>query len=123
MNDPMGTGRGSPFARVSAVRLDEQRRCENRADESRGSTEAQDVYGTQVRLTPGGLAYGEEFVPFDEMDSTRPVSHNLWNPATNLFEVVVFRRRGPPLIVKNLPLRTADRLRETLRGALRARRS
>jgi hypothetical protein len=62
-------------------------------------------------------------VPFDEMDDTRPASHNLWNPATNLFEVAVFRRHGAPLIVKNLPLRTADRLRKAMIGALRERRS
>lgn len=51
--------------------------------------EARDLYGKRVRLTPDGLAYGEEFVPFDEMDDARPASHNLWNPATNLFEVAV----------------------------------
>jgi hypothetical protein len=62
-------------------------------------------------------------VPFDEMDGTRPASHNLWNPATNLFEVAVFRRHGPPLVVKNLPLRTADRLRKAITDALRQRRS
>ncbi len=95
----------------------------SRADERRGSTEAQDVYGTHIRLTPDGLAYGGELVPFDEMDDTRPASHNLWNPATNLFEVAVFRRHGAPLIVKNLPLRTADRLRKAMIGALRERRS
>jgi hypothetical protein len=62
-------------------------------------------------------------VPFDEMDGTRPASHNLWNPATNLFEVAVFRRHGPPLVVKNLPLRTSDRLRKAITDALRQRRS
>ncbi len=93
------------------------------AEERRGSTEAQDVYGTRIRLTRGGLAYGEEFVAFDEMDDTRPASRNLWNPATNLFEVAVFRRHGPPLIVKNLPLPIADRLRNTIVDVLHERHS
>jgi hypothetical protein len=63
--------------------------------------EAQDLYGTSVRLSRDGLAYGEEFVPLDEMDEARPLSGNLWNPATNLFEVAVFRCHGPPLVVRN----------------------
>jgi hypothetical protein len=83
----------------------------------------QDVYGSRVRLTRDGLAYGEEFVAFDEMDDKRPASHNIWNPATNLFEVAVFRRYGPPLVVKNLPLPTAGRLRKALIDALREHRS
>ena len=66
------------------------------ADEGRGPTEAKDVYGRRVRLTRDGLAYGEKFVAFDDMDATRPVPHDLWNPATKLFEVAVFRRHGPP---------------------------
>lgn len=94
-----------------------------RVDERSQTTEAQDVYGTRVRLTWDGLAYGEEFVAFDEMDGTPPASPNLWNPATNLFEVAVFRRHGPPLIVKNLSLRTADRLRNTIVDILRERHS
>jgi hypothetical protein len=94
-----------------------------RASERRQSTEAQDVYGIRVRLTRDGLTYGEKFVAFDEMDGTRPVSSNLWNPATNLLEVTVFRRHGPPLIVKNLPLPLADRLRKEIVGALRERHS
>lgn len=57
------------------------------------------------------------------MDGTRPASNNLWNPATNLFEVAVFRRHGPPLVVKNLQLPTANRLRKAMLGALRERRS
>ena len=68
-------------------------------------------------------AYGEEFVAFDEMDDTRPASDNLWNPVTNLFEVAVFRHHGPPLVVKNLPPRTADLLRKAMTDALRERRS
>ena len=85
--------------------------------------EAQDLYGTRVRLSRDGLIYGEEFVPLDQMDEARPLSGNLWNPATNLFEVVVFRRQGPPLIVKNLPPRTADLLRRATIDALRGRRA
>jgi hypothetical protein len=74
-------------------------------------------------LTRDGLAYGEqEFVPFDEMVVTRPASRGLWNPATNLFEVAVFRRNGPDLVIKNLPLQTADRLSEAIADALRERR-
>ncbi len=59
----------------------------------------------------------------DEMDEARPLSGNLWNPATNLFEVAVFRRHGPPLVVKNLSLPTADLLRKAMTDALRERRS
>ncbi len=100
-----------------------RRRGDGRAHERRGSTEAQDAYGTRVRLTWEGLAYGGQFVAFDEMDDKRPVSHSLWNPATSLFEVAVFRRHGPQLIVKNLLLSTADRLRKEIIDALRERRS
>lgn len=84
--------------------------------------EGRDAHGTRVRLTRDGLAYGEGFVPFGEMESARPASQNLWNPATKLFEVAVFRRGMPPLVAKNLQLRTADRLRKTLADALRGRR-
>ena len=87
-----------------------------------GAAEAQDVYGTCLRLTREGLAYGEEFVAFDELDDTRTASHSLWNSATNLFEVSVARRHGPPLVVKNLPPRTADRLRRAITDALHERR-
>jgi hypothetical protein len=62
-------------------------------------------------------------VPFDEMDEAQPASHNLWHPATNLFEVAVFRRHGPPLVVKNLPPRTADLLRKAIIDALRGRQA
>jgi hypothetical protein len=85
--------------------------------------EAQDLYGTRVRLSWDGLAYGEEFVPLDELDEARPLSGNLWNPATNLFEVAVFRRQGPPLVVKNLQLRTANLLRKAIIDTLRGRRA
>ena len=85
--------------------------------------EAQDLYGTRIRLTRDGLAYGGTFVALDQMDEARPLSDNLWNPATKLFEVAVFRRHGPPLVVRNLPLPTADRLRKAIVYALRERRS
>ena len=87
------------------------------------AAKARDLFGTRILLTREGLAYGEEFIPFDEMDGSRPTSHNLWNPATKLFEVAVFRRQGPQLIVKNLPPRTADRLRKAIICALGERRS
>jgi hypothetical protein len=85
--------------------------------------EAQDLYGTRLRLSRDGLAYGEEFVPLDELDEARPLSGNLWNPATNLFEVAVFRRQGPPLVVKNLQLRTANLLRKAIIDTLLGRRA
>ena len=93
------------------------------AEEGRGFTEAQNLYGTRIRLTRGGLAYGEEFVPFEEMVGTRPAPPAFWNPATNLFEVTVPRRSGPDLILKNLPPQTAERLRKAIIDALRERRS
>ena len=89
----------------------------------RSHTEAIDVQGKRLRLTRDGLAYGEEFVHLDEVDGARPASDVVWNPATKLFEVAVFRRHGPPLVVKNLPPRTADRLRKAMTDALRERRS
>ncbi len=45
--------------------------------------------------------------------------HAIWNPATNLFEVTVVRRKGPHLVIKDLPLETADRLSKALNEALR----
>jgi len=88
-----------------------------------GPTEARDVQGKRLRLTRSGLAYGEEFVPLDEVDGRRPASDVVWNPATRLFEVSVFRRHGPPLVVRNLPPRTADLLRKAMIDALRGRRA
>ena len=73
--------------------------------ERRGSTEAQDVYGKHILVTRDGLTYGEEFVPFDEIVGTRPASHALWNPATNLFEVRVVWRSGPDLVLRTCPRR------------------
>ncbi len=85
--------------------------------------EARDISGKRLRLTRDGLAYGEEFVQLDQVDGTRPTSDVVWNPATKLFEVWVFRRHGPPLAVKNLPPRTADLLRKAMIEALHGRRS
>jgi hypothetical protein len=90
-------------------------------DERQGSTEAQDTYGTRIRLTREGLTYGEEFVPFAEMSRKQPEPHVFWNPSTRLFEVAVLRRNGPDLIIKNLPSHTADQLREAIIDALRER--
>ena len=94
--------------------------CWGRRKENR--TEARDVQGKRLRLTRDGLAYGEEFVPLDEVDVTRPASDVFWNPATKLFEVSVFRRRGPPLVLMNLPPGVAERLRGAMVVALRGRR-
>ena len=93
------------------------------ASEGTGPTEARDVRGTPIRLTRDGLAYGEEFLPLDEVADVRPASHGLWNPGTNLFEVAVVRRGGgPDLAVRDLPLETAERLRGAIADALRERR-
>jgi hypothetical protein len=94
-----------------------------RAGVRRSRTEARDVHGTRLRLTRDGLAYGGEFLSLDEVDGTRPVSHVVWNPATKLFEISVFRRHGPPLVVRNLPPGVADRLRVAIIDALRKRRA
>jgi hypothetical protein len=90
-------------------------------DERQGSTEAQDIYGTRIRLTREGLTYGEEFVPFAEMSRNQPEPHVFWNPSTRLFEVAVLRRNGSDLIIKNLPSHTANQLREAIIDALRER--
>jgi hypothetical protein len=90
-------------------------------DKRLGSTEAQDIYGTRIRLTRDGLTVGEEFVPFGEMGGRQPESHVFLNPGTRLFEVAVFRRNGPDLIIGNLPLHTADQLSAAIIEALRER--
>lgn len=94
-----------------------------RADERGGATEAHDVYGKRIRLNRDGLTYGKDFLPFDEMIGARPASQPIWNPATNLFEVGVFRRSGADLVIRNLPLRTAVRLGEAITDALRKRQA
>jgi hypothetical protein len=86
-----------------------------------GATEAQDIYGTRIRLTRDGLTYGKQFVPFDEMGNMQPAPNTFWNPATSLFEVTVVRRNGPDLVIKNLPLETAEQLRGAIIDALRGR--
>jgi hypothetical protein len=55
------------------------------------------------------------------MGGRQPESHVFWNPGTRLYDVAVFRRKGPDLIIGNLPLHTADQLRETIIEALRER--
>ena len=60
-------------------------------------------------------------MPFAEMGARQPESHVSWNPGTRLFEVAVLRRNGPDLIIRNLPLHTAEQLRETIIEALRKR--
>jgi hypothetical protein len=90
-------------------------------DERQGSTDAQDIYGTRIRLTREGLTYGGEFVPFAEMEGRQPVSPVFWNPGTRLYEVTVVRRNGPDLVIRNLPLPTANHLRKALIDALRER--
>ena len=92
-----------------------------RENERTGASEAQDMYGTRILLTREGLTYGEQFVPFGEMGDMQPAPHTFWNPGTNLFEVTVVRRNGPDLVIKNLPLQTAHRLREAIIDALRER--
>jgi hypothetical protein len=57
-------------------------------------------------------------VPFAEMGGAQPEAHVFWNAGTRLFEVAVLRRNGPDLIIKNLPLHTANQLREALINAL-----
>ena len=91
------------------------------ANERQGSTETQDVYGTHIRLTRDGLTVGEKFVPFTEMGGRQPESDVSWNPGTRLFELVVFRRNGPDLIIGNLPLHTVEQLREAIIETLRER--
>ena len=83
--------------------------------------EAQDIYGTRIRLTREGLTVGEEFVPFGEMGGRQPESPIFLNPGTRLFKVAVFRRNGPDLIIGNLPLHTADQLSAAIIEALRKR--
>jgi hypothetical protein len=83
--------------------------------------EDQDIYGTRIRLTRGGLTYGEEFVPFAELGGRQPESPVFWNPGTRLFEVTVVRPNGPDLIIRNLSLHTAEQLREALIDGLRER--
>ncbi len=99
----------------------EERTRDYGEDERKGATEARDIYGKRIRLTRDGLTYGEEFVPFEEMGNMQPASDTMWNPGTNLFEVTVSRCNGPELVIKNLPLQTAEQLRGAMIEALRER--
>ena len=88
-----------------------------------GPAEARCLRGARLPLTRAGVAYGEEFLPLDELAGLRPQSYGLWNPGTNLFEVAVVRRGGgPDMVVSDLPLEAAERLRGTIADALRERR-
>jgi hypothetical protein len=60
-------------------------------------------------------------VPFEEMGGMQPEPRAFWNPGTRLFEVAVLRRNGPDLIIKYLPLHTAEQLREAIIDTLRER--
>jgi hypothetical protein len=60
-------------------------------------------------------------VPLAEMGSRQPNSSVFWNPGTRLFEVAVLRRENPDLIIRNLPLHTADQLSAAIIEALRKR--
>ena len=60
-------------------------------------------------------------MPFAEMSATQQESHVFWNPGTGLFDVAVSRRKGPDLILRNLPLHTADQLRKAIIDTLRER--
>ena len=60
-------------------------------------------------------------MPFAQMGGTQPESHVSWNPGTRLFEVAVFRRNGLDLIIRNLPLHTAEQLSKVIIEALRKR--
>jgi hypothetical protein len=86
-----------------------------------GPTEAQDVYGTRIRLSRNGLRYGEEFLPFEEMGGRQAEPQLIYNPGTKLSEVAVYRSDGPDLLVKNLPLHTAEQLRAAIIAVLRER--
>ena len=60
-------------------------------------------------------------MPLAQMGGRQPESHVSWNPGTRLFEVAVFRRNGPDLIIRNLPLHTAEQLSKVIIEALRKR--
>ena len=60
-------------------------------------------------------------MPLAEMGDMQPESQVFWNPGTMLPEVAIYRRNGPDLIIKNLPLQTAEQLRAAIIDALRSR--
>ena len=55
------------------------------------------------------------------MGGRQPEPDVSWNPGTRLFELVVFRRNGPDLVIGNLPLHTAEQLGEAIIETLRER--
>ena len=60
-------------------------------------------------------------MPFAKMGGMQPESQFFWNPGTGLFEVAIYRRNGQELIIKDLPLHTAEQLSEAIIDALRER--
>jgi hypothetical protein len=54
-------------------------------------------------------------------DGRQPESPVFWNPDTRLFEATVVRRNGLDLVIRNLPLLTANYFRKALTDALRER--
>ncbi len=60
-------------------------------------------------------------MPFEEMGGRQAEPHLIYNPATKLSEVAVYRSDGSDLVVKNLPLQTAEQLRAAIIAALRGR--
>ena len=60
-------------------------------------------------------------MPFAKMGGMPPESQFFWNPGTGLFEVAIYRRNGQELIIKDLPLHTAEQLSEAVIDALRER--
>jgi hypothetical protein len=53
------------------------------------------------------------------MGGMQPESQFFWNLGTGLFEVAIYRRNGQELIIKDLPLHTAEQLSEAIIDALR----
>lgn len=94
-----------------------------RTAEGTGTTEAHDVHGTRIRLTQRGIEFRGRFVPLESIAAVRPGSQPLWNPATNLFELTVVRRGGPDVVLGDLTLQTAERLRRAILDALGGRRA
>ena len=60
-------------------------------------------------------------MPFAKMGGIQPESQFFWNPGTGLFEVAIYRLNGQELIIKDLPLHTAEQLSEAIIDALRER--
>ena len=58
-------------------------------------------------------------MPFAKMGGMQPEAQFFWNHGTGLFEVAIYRRNGQELIIKDLPLHTAEQLSEAIIDALR----